>query len=71
MIQQFINRVEELRFLEEHYKSRHSELIIIYGRRRIGKTELIAQFIKDKPAIYLLATYKPLHEIIKELQLEI
>ncbi|MEQ9715948.1 MAG: ATP-binding protein [Candidatus Asgardarchaeum sp.] len=70
MIQQFINRVEELRFLEEHYKSRHSELIIIYGRRRIGKTELIAQFIKDKPAIYLLATYKPLHEIIKELQLK-
>lgn len=68
MIQQFINREKELEFLEKHYNSPHSELIIIYGRRRIGKTELITQFMKGKPSIYLLATYKPINETIKELQ---
>jgi len=39
----FINRIKELKFLTEKYKSGSSELIIIYGRRRVGKTELIKQ----------------------------
>lgn len=70
MFQQFINREEELAFLERHYRSKNSEFIIIYGRRRIGKTELVSRFIRGKPAIYLLATYKPIFEIIRELQLK-
>jgi hypothetical protein len=50
----FINRKEELTFLEERYTKKGFEFFVIYGRRRIGKTELIKQFIKDKPHIYLL-----------------
>lgn len=50
----FINRKEELSFLEERYSEKGFEFIVIYGRRRIGKTELIKNFIKNKPHIYFL-----------------
>lgn len=50
----FINRAEELNFLEERYKGKNFEFFVIYGRRRIGKTELIKAFLSDKPHIYLL-----------------
>ncbi len=63
----FINREKELRFLEERYLSKKSEFIIIYGKRRVGKTELIKQFIKKKPAIYFLADKRNLLEQLKEL----
>lgn len=52
----FIDRERELSFLDEKYRSDKFQFIPIYGRRRIGKTELILQFIKDKKAIYFLAT---------------
>lgn len=50
----FVNRKEELAFLNERYGGKSFEFIVIYGRRRIGKTELIKEFVKDKPHIYLL-----------------
>jgi len=50
----FIDRTEELTFLEERYRTKEFEFFVIYGRRRIGKTELIKQFLKDKPHIYFL-----------------
>ncbi|WP_048055578.1 ATP-binding protein [Methanotorris igneus] len=54
----FINRKEELSFLEKLYKSNKKEVLILYGRRRVGKTELIKQFIKNinsENVIYFLA----------------
>ncbi len=50
----FIDRKEELAFLEKRYQKKGFEFFVIYGRRRIGKTELIKQFIKDKNYIYLV-----------------
>jgi len=50
----FVNRKKELTFLEERYQKKGFEFFVIYGRRRLGKTELIKQFIKNKPYIYLL-----------------
>ena len=50
----FIDREKELSFLEERYKKDGFEFFVIYGRRRIGKTELIKQFIKEKNYIYLI-----------------
>lgn len=50
----FINRNTELEFLERKYNSHGSQLIILYGRRRVGKTELIKQFCKGKNSIYFL-----------------
>jgi len=51
----FIGRVAELAKLNEMYNSDKYECAVIYGRRRVGKTTLIKEFIKDKRAIYFLA----------------
>lgn len=51
----FIGRRRELGLLDKQYRSSASAFIPIYGRRRVGKSELILQFIKDKPAIYFVA----------------
>jgi len=51
----FLGRKKELETLEKLYKKRGFELVVLYGRRRIGKTTLISQFIKDKQAIFFSA----------------
>jgi AAA+ ATPase superfamily predicted ATPase len=51
----FVNRQNELSFLEKTYRTEGFQFVPIYGRRRIGKTRLIQEFIKDKRAIYFLA----------------
>ena len=48
----FIGREEELNFLEEKYKSKSGEFIVIYGRRRVGKTETIRKFCEDKKHVF-------------------
>lgn len=57
MIQSFINRVKELEWLEGAYEhaSQYGQFLVVYGKRRVGKTELITNFIKNKPSIYYLA----------------
>lgn len=61
----FIGREEELNFLEDRYNSADSQLVVLYGRRRVGKTELLRQFCQDKEHIFYTCT-----EIIDEKQLE-
>jgi len=51
----FINRGIELETLEKEYSKKGSSFIVIYGRRRVGKTTLIEKFIQNKPSIYFLA----------------
>lgn len=68
MSQHFVDRENELKFLEEYYRRKESSLIIIYGRRRIGKTELIKQFIKDKKAIYYLCERTSIQSNIEKLK---
>lgn len=48
----FIGRKHELEKLSDLYVSNKFQFAVIYGRRRIGKTTLINEFVKDKPAIY-------------------
>lgn len=48
----FVARNHELNRLKKLYQSSSFQMAIIYGRRRVGKTSLIREFIKDKPAIY-------------------
>lgn len=52
----FIDREEELETLEIEYDREGSSLVILYGRRRVGKTTLISEFIKNKPALFFLAS---------------
>lgn len=50
----FIGRDEELAALESLYKSDKFEFVVIYGRRRVGKTALINHFVNDKKSIYFM-----------------
>ena len=50
----FIGRERELATLNKLYASDKFEFVVIYGRRRVGKTALISQFIDDKNAIYFM-----------------
>ena len=50
----FTGRNEELNELTRLYKTDRFQCVIIYGRRRVGKTALISEFIKDKEAIYFV-----------------
>ena len=52
----FIGRKNELKSLQELYDKKGFGMSIIYGRRRIGKSTLITEFIKDKKAIFYTAT---------------
>ena len=55
-MKRFINRDEELDFLEKEYSREGSSLVILYGRRRVGKTALAAEFLKGKSGLYFIAT---------------
>ncbi len=51
----FYNRADELAALEERWQSPRAEYVVIYGRRRIGKTELILRFAEHKRSLYFEA----------------
>ena len=57
----FINREQELNALNNRWRGGAAELVILYGKRRVGKTELAVRFAKDKPHVYFLAEKMPLH----------
>lgn len=52
---EFIGREAELQLLNEEYQ-KDSSFVVVYGRRRVGKTTLLKEFIRDKYAFYFLAT---------------
>lgn len=53
---EFIDREQEMETLQSEYARKGSSLVILYGRRRVGKTTLISEFIKDKNALFFLAS---------------
>ncbi len=55
LMSKFIDRDVELEFLRNRYRSEKPELIILYGRRRIGKTYLLQKFLSEVGGLYLLA----------------
>lgn len=52
----FFNRTDELAALGDRWDSSKAEYMVIYGRRRVGKTELILHFCEGKKALYFEAT---------------
>ena len=52
VVTMFIGRERELNSLNSLYNSGKFEFVVLYGRRRVGKTELIKHFIEGKNAIY-------------------
>ncbi|MCI9340469.1 MAG: ATP-binding protein [Dorea sp.] len=51
----FYCREKEIRTMNQRFDKGNFECIVIYGRRRVGKTALINEFCKGKPAIYFSA----------------
>lgn len=51
----FVNRVRELAFLERRYASGQAELVVLYGRRRVGKTELLRRCCDGKRHFFFVA----------------
>ncbi|MDI6737568.1 MAG: ATP-binding protein [Nanoarchaeota archaeon] len=51
----FINRADELKALAEIEASGKAELVLVYGRRRVGKSRLLIEFAKKHNCLYLLA----------------
>ena len=62
----FIGRKVELEKLNTEYE-RDGGFVVIYGRRRVGKTTLIKEFLKKKTAFYFLATEELESQSIKRL----
>jgi len=52
MIVRFVDRKEELSTLDKLFKSGEAHLVVIYGRRRVGKTRLLLEFLKRKKGLY-------------------
>ncbi|MBN2012630.1 ATP-binding protein [candidate division KSB1 bacterium] len=52
----FYNRTDELAYLDSKFDSAAAELIILWGRRRIGKTYLLREFCKRHNGLFLMAT---------------
>lgn len=48
----FIGRQEELKFLEKKYQDKSGQLVVIYGRRRVGKTETLRKFCENKNHVF-------------------
>lgn len=61
----FIGRKDELDFLEARYQARGGQLVVLYGRRRVGKTETLRKFCEGKEHVFYSCT-----ECTDELQLQ-
>ena len=51
----FVGRDRELKKLNELYQEEEFQFVVIYGRRRVGKTMLINEFLKKKRSAYYMA----------------
>ena len=56
----------ELELLEKEYRKPGFSLIIIYGRRRIGKTRLLSEWIRNKKGIYYIASQLSYRQLSEE-----
>ena len=52
----FVGRKTELAFLQDKYDEKRGQLVVLYGRRRVGKTETLREFCKGKPHIFYSCT---------------
>ncbi|MGC8974515.1 MAG: ATP-binding protein, partial [Thermoproteus sp.] len=63
----FVDREEELALLERLYASGRPQLVLIYGRRRVGKTWLVKRFLEGKRGLYFYARRRPLRDELADL----
>jgi AAA+ ATPase superfamily predicted ATPase len=67
----FLNRKTELSLLENLYAEGKPKLILLYGKRRVGKTELLNEFARRHRALYLVARQETYEGQLKKMSAEI
>jgi len=55
----FVNRTRELADLEDLWQRPGAQMVVVYGRRRTGKTTLLSKFLQDKPSLFWVADRFP------------
>lgn len=68
---EFVGRCQELHLLEERWRSPESEFLVLYGRRRVGKTELIRRFTKGKRTLFAVGTRSDARSQIRHFVVEL
>ena len=58
-----IGRKEEIRKLKKCYESRMAQLVIVYGRRRVGKTFLVSELFRNRFALRLTGAFDQPKEV--------
>ncbi len=67
MKHQFVNRTQELAFFKTAWERPEAQLLVLYGRRRVGKTALLQRFARNVPAVHYVATRLPEAQQLAEL----
>ena len=67
----FIDRNREIEGLDRLWETKRANLFVLYGRRRVGKTELLKQFCKNKPHLYFLAAQVKETDSLRELKFQL
>lgn len=62
----FLNRVHELADLEAHYGSQRAEFVVLWGRRRVGKTSLVWAFCQEKPHVFYFSERASADYLLRE-----
>jgi AAA+ ATPase superfamily predicted ATPase len=68
---EFFNRVDELAALQESWAADDGSLFVLWGRRRVGKTELLSRFVEGKRALYFEATDAASADQLRDLSREL
>ena len=66
MSEDFVGRGKELALLEKAWQAEGGAFIPVYGRRRVGKSELLVKFLTGKPAIYVTGKVAPAELQLRE-----
>ena len=66
----FYNRKKELRILDKFYRSKDKEFLVLYGRRRLGKTSLLKEFANKKPSLFFSCPLSTSKEALRLFQVQ-
>lgn len=67
----FVNRQDELKYLRSQAESHRAELVIVYGRRRVGKTELLRHFCASLPHLFFVASQTTSEQLLRDLSTQL
>lgn len=62
----FVNRERELADLADFWQRPGAHLVVVYGRRRTGKTTLLARSVRDKPHLFWVADRFPAPTLLRD-----